>query len=118
MAQNQVCHIEWQVTDMPRAQRFYAGLFGWSFQEFGGGMVVFGVGNEHIGGLTKVDSVTPGTSPSIWIEAADIDLQIARAFELGGSSDREKQPVPSVGWSAVVNDPDGNHIGLVQFDRK
>ena len=30
----------------------------------------------------------------------------------------QKQPVPGVGWSGVANDPGGNPIGLVQFDRK
>jgi uncharacterized protein len=117
MAKNQVCHIEWSVTDLARAQRFYGAMFDWKFQEFGGNMVVFGTGTEHIGGLTKAESVTPGKSPSVWIETADVEEHMARAIALGGSSDQEKSPVPGTGWSGVAQDPDGNHIGLVQFDR-
>jgi predicted enzyme related to lactoylglutathione lyase len=117
MAKNQVCHIEWKVKDLGRAQEFYAGLFGWSFQQFGDEMVVFGVGNEHIGGLSKADNVEAGTSPSVWFEADDVSAYLAKAKELGGSVNAEKGPVPGVGWSAVATDPDGNHIGLVQFDR-
>jgi len=118
MAKNQVCHVEWNVTDIARARAFYEGLFDWKFQAFGETMVVFGTGTEHIGGLSKVDKATPGNSPSVWIEVDDVEDYMARAAQVGGSSDGEKQQVPSVGWSAMVRDPDGNGIGLVQFDAK
>lgn len=118
MAVNQVCHIEWQVTDVQRAQAFYAGLFDWKFQSFGDTMVVFGTGTEHIGGLTKVEKVEPSSSPSVWIEVDNIEEYVTRARNLGGSLKGEKHPVPSVGWSATLGDPDGNSIGIVQFDRK
>jgi predicted enzyme related to lactoylglutathione lyase len=116
MAKNQVCHIEWTVTDLVRAQRFYAAMFDWSFQEFGSDMVVFGAGTEHIGGLTKAETVSIGTSPSVWIETDDIDAQLEKALALGGVCASPKSPVPGVGWSAVAADPDGNPIGLVQFN--
>jgi predicted enzyme related to lactoylglutathione lyase len=118
MAKNQVCHIEWNVTDLSRAQQFYEAMFDWKFQSFGGDMVVFGTGTEHIGGLTKVDSVSIGRSPSVWIETEDLDAHLARAVELGGACASPKEQVPNVGWSGVATDPDGNPIGLVQFDRK
>lgn len=118
MAKNQVCHIEWNVTDLARAQEFYGAMFDWKFQSFGGDMVVFGTGTEHIGGLTKVDAVSIGSSPSVWLETDDLDAHLARAIELGGGCRSQKQPVPGVGWSGVASDPDGNPIGLVQFDRK
>lgn len=118
MAKNQVCHIEWNVTDVERAQKFYEGMFDWKFQSFGDSMVVFGTGTEHIGGLSKADSVVPGNSPSVWLEVDDIDAYMSKATRFGGSSDNKKQPVPSVGWSGTVTDPDGNIVGLVQFDRK
>jgi predicted enzyme related to lactoylglutathione lyase len=117
MAKNQVCHIEWTVTDLARAQSFYAAMFDWKFQEFGGDMVVFGTGTEHIGGLTKADAVPAGQSPSVWIETEDVEAHLSRAVKLGGSCGSEKSPLPGVGWSGVAKDPDGNHIGLVQFDR-
>lgn len=66
---NRICHIEFHVTDVARAQRFYEGLFGWTFRPFHDEMVVFGFGDEHIGGLQRVDAVTSGSSPSIWFES-------------------------------------------------
>lgn len=115
MAKHTVCHIEWEVRDPARSQPFYEGLFGWRFQAFGDEMVTFGLGDQHIGGLMKVEQPQPGSSPSIWIEVEDVDRSCGRAVELGGSVLREKSPVPHVGWSALVGDLDGNPIGLVQF---
>jgi hypothetical protein len=117
MATNMICHVEWQSTDLQVSQRFFEGLFGWTFRAFGDSMVVFGLGDSHIGGLSKVDTVEAGASPSIWIEVDDLDEQVARGLQLGGRLSRGKEPVPGVGHSAEIIDPDGNRVGLVQFDR-
>ena len=44
-----------------------------------------------------------------------LKLPHQEAPKLGGQIARGKQPVPNVGWSATVTDPDGNRVGLVQF---
>lgn len=115
MATHSICHIEWQATDLARSQAFFEGLFGWTFRAFGDEMVVFANGDEHLGGLMKVTEVKPGSSPSIWIEVADVEASSARAVELGGGLKSPKGPVPGVGFSAVVTDLDGSEIGLVEF---
>jgi len=117
MAKNTFCHIEFHSTDLKRSQTFYEGMFDWTFRSFGDDMVVFGIGDQHLGGLQKHDSFTPGDSPSVWIEADNLESYMAKAEKLGGKIARPKSEVPNVGWSAVVTDPDGNHVGLVQFDR-
>ncbi len=111
---NTVCHIEFDVTDIPRAQAFYEGLFGWSFRAFGE-MVVFAAGDDHIGGMTRVDVVKAGASPSVWFDVVDIDENLTKAAELGAPTLAEKKMLPGVGFTAQVADPDGNPIGLVQF---
>jgi predicted enzyme related to lactoylglutathione lyase len=118
MAKNTVCHIEWEVTDLDRAQSFFGGLFDWKFQSFGDTMVVFGTGEHHIGGLTKVETARPGYSPSVWIEVDDVEVYCAKARHLGGTVVSEKSPVPNVGWSATVADLDGNPVGLVEFEKR
>ncbi len=112
-----VCHIEWDVTDLGRAQKFYGAIFDWTFAEFGGEMVVFSNGGEHIGGLMRVDRVQPGSSPSVWIQVASVDETALRAQAAGGTLLKPKSPVPGVGWSAVVGDHDGNPVGVVEFER-
>lgn len=118
MAANNVCHIEWEVTDFARSRVFFEGLFGWNFQEFGDEMVVFGLGEQHIGGLIKVDSVGIGRSPSIWIEVDSIEAACTKAKAVGGQVSKGKSEVPHVGWSATLTDPDGNFVGIVQFAEK
>lgn len=116
MEMNTVCHIEFNVGDLDRAQAFYEGLFGWTFREFmGGSMRVFGIGDHHIGGLSKVDSVQAGTSPSVWIQVAELDAMVTKAQDLGGAILSGREEVPGVGYSALVQDPDGNPVGLVQY---
>jgi len=112
---NAICHIEFLVTDLPRAQTFYEGLFGWKFSSFIPNMVVFGTGESHIGGLMLADKVTPGDSPSLWFRVKNLDESIAKAQASGGTLVSETHEVPSVGWSAVVSDPDGNPVGLVMY---
>lgn len=113
---NSICHIEFQVTDLARSQAFYEGLFGWTFRSFMDGMVVFGIGDQHIGGLQKVDKPTPGDSPSIWFRVENLDDLAAKARQLGGSTPHDKHPVPGVGHSLAIVDPDGNAVGLVQYE--
>ncbi len=112
---NSVCHIEFQVNDLARARSFYEGLFDWQFSSFVSGMLVFGHDDQHIGGLVESDSVQAGASPSVWFRVQDIDATMTKAREFGGSIASEKSEVPGVGWSGVVKDMDGNHVGLVMY---
>ena len=113
---NTICHIEYYVTDLEKSQAFYGGLFGWDFRSFIDGMVVFGIGDQHIGGLMKTDKVESGKSPAIWFKVANLDEMVAKTTALGGTAPNEKSPTPGVGWTVAVNDPDGNEVGFVQFD--
>ncbi|HLO99399.1 MAG TPA: VOC family protein [Fimbriimonas sp.] len=113
---NTLCHVEYEVTDLVKSQAFYQGLFGWDFRAFFDGMVIFGKGDEHIGGLMKVESVTAGKSPALYFKVESLDDCLAKAVALGGSAPNERHPVPGVGWSVTVLDPDGNLVGLVQYD--
>lgn len=112
---NTVCHIEIQVTDLDRAEAFYTAVFGWTFRSFIPGMRIFGSGETHIGGLMEVEQVKPGLSPSVWIQVADLDAILSTVTSHGGKIESEKSEVPSVGWSASFSDPEGSHIGVVQY---
>lgn len=112
---NSVCHIEIFVSDMDRAQTFYQALFGWRFSAFTPDMVVFGNGDQHIGGLMRTDSVQPAARASVWFRVKELDSMIALGQELGGSVIEPKGEVPHVGWSAALADPDGNPFGMVMY---
>jgi predicted enzyme related to lactoylglutathione lyase len=78
-------------------------------------MVVFGSGDQHIGGFVKAEWVNAGESPSVWFEVESIEAMLEKAVSAGGKVIEGKSDVPSVGWSATVGDLDGNRVGLVQF---
>jgi len=111
-----VCHVEWEVTDLEQAKAFYGTLFEWEFKPFGDSMLAFGTGTEHIGGLMKATDSVRGNSPSVWLDCPDIDSLLKKVGPAGGTVASEKSPLPSVGFTALIRDPDGNHIGLVEFD--
>ena len=103
------------MTDLARAQAFFGGLFGWEFKQFMETMVVFGQGAHHIGGLAKVDSVSPASYATVWFRVESIEAVLALTPRVGGSVTSEKKEVPHVGWSATIADPDGNPVGVVEF---
>ena len=116
MPANTFCHIEFDSTDLERSRQFYEGLFGWNFRSFGPEMMVFGQGDQHLGGLNKVEQVSAGASPSVWIEVPKLDAMIEKAVKSGGSLAKAREDIPNgIGWSAVVLDPDGNRVGMVEF---
>ena len=115
MEYNTVCHVEFDATDLVSAQKFYEGLFGWTFCPFGDEMLVFQSGERHLGGITKVDKVSNGSSPSVWFNVEDLDASLAKVEELGGNIHTAKSMLPDVGWTACALDLDGNEVGLVEF---
>ena len=114
MVKHSVCHFEWSSTDLERTKKFLNGLFGWEFKSWGDEYLLFDTPEGPGGGIMKVDNVTPGRSPFIYIEVNEIEPYLAKAQELGGGIDTPKTEIPSIGWHAHVTDPDGNIVGLFQ----
>ncbi len=112
MVKHSVCHIEWSCTDLERTKEFLVNLFGWKFTSWGENYLLFNTPEGPNGGIMRVDSVTPGKSPYIYIEVEDIEPYLEKAKELGGGIDTPKKEIPKVGWFAHITDPDENIIGL------
>jgi predicted enzyme related to lactoylglutathione lyase len=45
-----------------------------------------------------------------------LDESVSKAKKLGASIIVSKKPVAGIGWYAVLNDPEGNRLGLWQDD--
>lgn len=112
---NNLCHLEIQVRDFEKSQAFYGELFGWTFRSFGPDMVIFGNGDEHIGGFMKGEP-NDTRAITLWFKVKSLSEMQAKCRELGGRADDEISPVPGVGHSTSLYDLDGNHIGIVQYD--
>ena len=112
----EVVHVEFPSEDVDRAQRFWSGLFGWSFQDSGMPGIDYRMtrtGDSQGGGLYQSDDRSGHLI--VYFDTDDIDASIEKVRGNGGEAD-DKQPIPGVGWFAAAKDPDGNEFSLFQSD--
>jgi len=116
-----IVHFEIGCKDMAKTQKFYADLFGWQFQNFGGANMVTNIGPAHDGGKPKTDGIgghinalghPPHQYVTVYALVDDIEATLANVTRLGGSTLVPKQEVPGMGWFAWFKDPEGNALGL------
>lgn len=109
-----VAHLEIPSTDLDKSKEFYIKVFGWDFKPFGKGYLLF---NNHKGimvGLRHVEKVLKGDSTVFHVYVEDIEDKLKIAESSGGSIKRSKTVIPAMGWYALINDIDGNTIGLFE----
>ena len=114
MAAALIGHVEIPVKDLEKSKEFFDSLFGWDLKPFGNGYFLF---NSHIGttvGLKKVEELVSGNTTIFHVNVEDIDLYLKKAEELGGKVARQKTVIPVFGYYALINDINGNTIGLFQ----
>jgi hypothetical protein len=56
-------------------------------------------------------------STFIEMEVSSIDESVRKVLDNGGKLVREKRPMMDFGFFAIILDPDGNHIGLMEYRR-
>jgi hypothetical protein len=109
-----IAHVEVPSTDLDRTKDFFLKLLNWEFKPFGRGYLLF---NNHKGilvGLRKVENVSVGETTVFHVNVESIDNILKTVENLGGKIKRGKTVIPAMGWYALINDPDGNTIGLFQ----
>ena len=87
-AQNRIDYVEIPVTDLPRARAFFEAMFGWEFQEWGDEYLSFSDGRLN-GGMRKADAAAPGTGVLLVFYSDDLERDVARVQELGGTISQE-----------------------------
>jgi hypothetical protein len=110
----EVVHVEFPSEDVDRAQRFWSGLFGWSFGDSGMPGMDYRMARLSETAGVAVMAGTPG-HPNYYLATEDIDASIAKVRELDGTAD-DKLPVPTHGWFAACSDSEGNAFHLWQLD--
>jgi predicted enzyme related to lactoylglutathione lyase len=111
----EIVHIEFPSKDMDRAQRFWSGLFGWTFGSDMPGMD-YRMAPTGEGTGAALLGTQDGTGHAIYYDATDdIEASSATVRELGGTAS-EKTPVPTHGWFAACVDSEGNEFRLWQAD--
>ena len=115
---NKITWLEVASTDIPASAEFYTRLFDWPIvTDATADYTMTSFGEEEPGiGFSPVDEtqgITPG-SVLVYVDVDDVDASLARARELGAPIYMDKTEVPTVGWIAIVGDPGGNRIGMMQ----
>ena len=115
MPHGDITHIDIPVSDFDRAKDFYGTLFGWSINEVPGfeGYPMWRAPNQISGGGLAPRSAD-FAQPRSYVEVDSIDDALARVPDLGGTVIAAKQPISPTSWWAVVQDADGNNIGLYE----
>lgn len=115
MPHGDITHVDIPVTDMARSSQFYAALFGWQIAEIPGyeGYPMWQAPNRISGGGLAPRS-EDFTQPRSYVEVDSIEETTALVTEQGGRMLMEKSPISETSWWAILQDPDGNVVGLYE----
>ena len=108
-------------TDSPAVEKFYAGLFGWTFEAQKGRenpYKAIRLAGVPIGGIVDVSAKKSEVPSSTWlsyVSVADVDKAVAGFRSRSGKVLREPGPVGSAAIAAVVVDPQGAILGLAKI---
>lgn len=100
------------------ALAFYAGVFGWNYQTDAAGFAYVHFPPQRqplLGGIGQADSKIPGFEPghNFYLQVDDLDATIAAAVAAGGTKFVDPTPVDGYRY-AMIRDPEGNPIGLIE----
>ena len=102
--------------DVAAAKTFYGAVVGWTFSEEFPDYIVLNVGKAGVGGIMKTPPEMK-SMPPVWtgyIHTPDVDAACKQVAALGGKIMREAWDVPDVGRMAVIADPSGAGIMIMQ----
>ena len=112
---------ELMTSDPAAAGDFYGKLFGWKTEtmDMGTGPYnVIKVGDAAIGGIMGKPPGAPKDMPSMWgsyVTVANLDETLAAVKRLGGGVLMEPMEVKTVGRMAVIRDPQGAALSVIQY---
>jgi predicted enzyme related to lactoylglutathione lyase len=118
MNMNVVGWFEIYVDDMARASAFYSAVFQHEFEQIemdGFLMHTFPMNDEYgaPGALVKAEMMPAGSNSTVvYFNCADCAVEEARVVAAGGQVMRSKFSIGEHGFCALVNDTEGNLIGL------
>jgi predicted enzyme related to lactoylglutathione lyase len=113
MSKRNVVHVEIPAEDVPAASRFYQELFGWKMEhaaEFD--YTMWADGSGYGGGFNKVSPENPAGQVIVYIHSDDIDADMKKVEELGGTVITPKTEIPGTGWFGQFKDPTGNLLAI------
>jgi predicted enzyme related to lactoylglutathione lyase len=110
MEHHTINYIEFSVTDMAEAKRFYTDAFGWSFNDYGPDYAGIREGDGEAGGLRPMDEVTRG-GPLVILYSNDLEATLQSVRDAGGEIVVEPFEFPG-GRRFHFTDPSGNELAV------
>jgi predicted enzyme related to lactoylglutathione lyase len=125
-----IAHFMIPADNVDRAKRFYHTLLGWKIgptknpmdpsmmEEMQYHDISTGPAQEgtlNTGGLYKRHMTEPILT---FVEVGEIDKVLAKVEKLGGKITMRKEEITGVGLTAMIQDPEGNVIGLWKPEMK
>lgn len=114
--QNPFIWHDLMTSDVESAKKFYADVVGWTFDSQMPGYDVLMVGNAGVGGIMPTPPEMKGM-PSFWsgyVFTPDVDAACVQVKKLDGKIMREAWDIPDVGRLAVIGDPTGASLMIMQ----
>ena len=114
-------HFAINTDDVPRAKRFYEDVFGWNFEPWGPPdyYQIKNAGHGLLGALQSRRELKPGVrmagcEASLGVE--DLKATLAAVERNGGRILMRPYRIDGVGELAYVEDPEGNFVGVMQYE--
>jgi predicted enzyme related to lactoylglutathione lyase len=123
-----VVHFEIPYDDEERARRFYVGAFDWQVQRVpGGGCLLATTGPTGTGGPTgpgpaggrlRGRAQSAAATPVPIVDVESIETVLTAVASLGGKTVAARRAVGTLWFTAYLEDPEGNVIGLWETARR
>jgi len=114
-----IVHFELPYDDAERARKFYEDVFDWQIQGWGE-MPTYQLATTGKDGLGIDGALYQRRQPDlgvlVYVTVRDLVEALARAERAGATVIQPKTQIGGVGWSAVLQDPEGNMLGLFESD--
>jgi predicted enzyme related to lactoylglutathione lyase len=113
-------HFAINCENVDRARSFYETVFGWKFQPWGPPGFFHTTDPGVMGAIQPRRELLPGvrmTGLECTFGVADIDATAASIEMLGGRIVMPKVTIPTVGTLIFFEDPEGNLLGAMQYER-
>ena len=109
-SEKQIDYVEIPVTDPGRARDFFAGLFGWTFEDWGDDYISFKDGRLD-GGFCRTEASVTGTGVLLVFYSEDIERDAVRVQELGATISKDVFSFPG-GRRFHFVDPTGTEYAI------
>lgn len=103
-------YIEFTVSNLAEAKRFYTDAFGWVFNDYGPDYAGIQGGERELGGLRQDEEVRQG-GPLAILYSEDLEASLAAVQSAGGKVVQEPFSFPG-GRRFHFLDPSGNELAV------